>query len=176
MRRTPRERDRRVQVYDVSGRLWHYRGVASRDPEHLAQTAYEAHRKASSGSLPPWEDADDEEKQAWRIAVSAISDHGDVTVAQGVHAQSIVVEAADQTRVFQTEFTVGRQGTLAITDEHASSHHALFQPAHGLWYVEDLGSTNGTFLNGRRIFSSQRLKKGDKVRVGHTVIIVVSSG
>jgi pSer/pThr/pTyr-binding forkhead associated (FHA) protein len=150
--------------------------VASRDNEHLAQTAYEAHRNASGGSLPSWEDADDEQKRAWRIAVSAITDQGDVTVASGVRAQSLVIEAGDHTRVFQTEFTVGRQGTLAISDEHASSHHALFQPAHGLWYVEDLGSTNGTFLNGRRIFSSQRLKKGDKVRVGHTVIIIVGAG
>jgi hypothetical protein len=162
-------------AYDVVGSLWHYRCVASRDLEHLAQTAYEAHRSASAGSLPPWQDADDEEKQAWRIAVSAISDGGDVTVAQGAKAQSLIVEAGDQTRVFHTEFTVGRQGTLPITDEHASSHHALFQPAHGLWYVEDLGSTNGTWLNGRRIYSSQRLKKGDKVRVGHTVIVVVSA-
>ena len=72
-------------------------------------------------------------------------------------------------------FTTGRQGTLAISDEFASSRHARFQIAHGLWYVEDLGSTNGTWLNGRRIHAPQRLKKGDKIRIGHTIMIVVSS-
>ena len=62
-----------------------------------------------------------------------------------------------------------------INDEHASSHHALFLSAHGLWYVEDNGSTNGTWLNGRRIFAAQRLKKGDKIKIGRTVIVVVST-
>ncbi|MGH3149875.1 MAG: FHA domain-containing protein, partial [Streptosporangiaceae bacterium] len=42
------------------------------------------------------------------------------------------------------------------------------------WYVEDLNSTNGTFLNNRRIFSAQRLKRGDKVKIGRTVITVLS--
>ena len=62
-----------------------------------------------------------------------------------------------------------------INDDHASSHHALFLSAHGLWYVEDLGSTNGTWLNGRRIVAAQRLKKGDKVRIGRTTVVVVSA-
>ena len=42
------------------------------------------------------------------------------------------------------------------------------------WYVEDLGSTNGTWLNGRRIHAPQLPKKGDKVRIGHTAILIVS--
>ena len=41
--------------------------------------------------------------------------------------------------------------------------------------MEDLNSTNGTWLNGRRIFNAQRLKKGDKVKIGRTVIVVVST-
>ncbi len=73
------------------------------------------------------------------------------------------------------EFTAGRQGTLVIGDDFASTHYARFTIAHGLWYVEDLGSTNGTWLNGRRIHAAQRLKKGDKIWVGHTVISVVSA-
>jgi pSer/pThr/pTyr-binding forkhead associated (FHA) protein len=149
--------------------------VTSTDLERLARTAYEAHRGAHPGSLPPWEDTTEQEQQAWRAAVSAVTGQGDVTLAEGVRTQSLVVQAGDQTRIFQADFTAGRQGTLAISDEHASSHHALFQFAHGLWYVEDLGSTNGTWLNGRRIFKAQRLKKGDKIRIGRTVMIVVSA-
>jgi pSer/pThr/pTyr-binding forkhead associated (FHA) protein len=107
--------------------------------------------------------------------VSAVTGEGDVTLAEGVRTQSLVVQAGDQTHIFHADFTAGRQGNLAVGDEHASSHHALFQFAHGLWYVEDLGSTNGTWLNGRRIFMAQRLKKGDKIRIGRTVVIVVSA-
>jgi pSer/pThr/pTyr-binding forkhead associated (FHA) protein len=85
-----------------------------------------------------------------------------------------VLQAGDQVYTFRADFTAGRQGTLPLGDEHASSHHALFQFAHSFWYVQDLGSTNGTYLNGRRIFAAQRLKKGDKVKVGRTVMTVVS--
>jgi pSer/pThr/pTyr-binding forkhead associated (FHA) protein len=108
------------------------------------------------------------------MAVLAVTGHPDATLAEGVKPLQIVIQLADKTHVFHSDFTVGRQGTLAIHDDHASSHHCLFQPAHGLWYVEDLGSTNGTYLNNRRIIAAQRVKRGDKVRIGHSVINVVS--
>jgi len=149
--------------------------VTSPDLDRLAQTAYEAHRGAHPGTLPPWEDTTEQEQKAWHAVVSAVTSQGDATLADGTRAQSLVVQAGDMTRVFHTEFTAGRQGTLPISDDHASSQHALFEPAHGLWYVKDLGSTNGTWLNGRRIYQGQRLKKGDKVRIGHTTVIVVSA-
>jgi hypothetical protein len=149
--------------------------VTSTDLDRLAQTAYEAHRGANPGSLPPWEETTEQEQKAWRAVASAVTSKGDATVADGLRAQSLVVQAGDQARVFHTEFTAGRQGILPISDDHASSQHALFQPAHGLWYVKDLGSTNGTWLNGRRIYQPQRLKKGDKVRIGHTTVVVVSA-
>ena len=149
--------------------------MTSSDLERLAQTAYEAHRGAQSGSLPPWEETTAQEKTAWRAAVSAVTSPNDATVAEGGHTPSIVLQTGRQTRTFHTEFTAGRQGSLIIGDEHASSHHCLFQAAHGYWYVEDLNSTNGTWLNGRRIFNAQRLKKGDKIKIGRTVIVVVST-
>ena len=149
--------------------------MTSTDLEHLARTAYEAHRGAQSGSLPSWEDAPEQEQKAWRAAVSAVTGQGDSTVADAGPTQSIVLQAGEGTRIFHTEFTAGRQGSLVVNDEHASSHHALFQAAHGFWYVQDLGSTNGTWLNGRRIYAAQRLKKGDKVRIGRTQVVVVSA-
>jgi hypothetical protein len=52
-------------------------------------------------------------------------------------------------------------------DEFASGRHARIEPrADGVW-IEDLGSTNGTFVNGERI-TSERLSPGDVVRVGQT--------
>jgi pSer/pThr/pTyr-binding forkhead associated (FHA) protein len=149
--------------------------VASTDIDRLAQTAYEAHRRAQSGSLPSWEEASAQEKKAWRAAVSAVAGQGESTLTEAPAAQSIVIQAGGQTHTFHTEFTAGRQGSLVLSDEHASSHHALFQPAHGYWFVQDLGSTNGTWLNGRRMFAAQRLKKGDKIKIGRTTVVVVSA-
>jgi pSer/pThr/pTyr-binding forkhead associated (FHA) protein len=149
--------------------------VTSTDLDRLARTAYEAHRGAQSESLPSWEDTTVEEKKAWRAAVSAVTGPGEATVAEGGRVPSIVVQAGDQTHVFHKDFTAGRQGSLVVGDEHASSQHCLFQAAHGFWFVEDLGSTNGTWLNGRRIYAAQRLKKGDKVKIGRTVIVVAST-
>jgi hypothetical protein len=149
--------------------------VTSPDLDRLARVAYEAHRSAVSEPFPPWEDAAEQEQMAWKAAVTAVTGQRDATLAEGASVHPLVVQADDESHVFHTDFTVGRQGRLPIGDEHASAHHALFQFAHGLWYVQDLDSTNGTWLNGRRIYQPQRLKKGDKVRIGRTVILVVSS-
>ena len=146
--------------------------------EHLARTAYEAHRGVHSGSLPPWEDTNEDEQQAWKAAVSAVAGQTGITLAdvEAVPAtQSLLVQAGDQRHAFHADFIAGRQGALAVADEFASNQHARFQMAHGLWYVKDLGSTNGTWLNGRRIHAPQRLKKGDKIKIGHTVVTVMSA-
>ena len=82
---------------------------------------------------------------------------------------------APQRRSFHANFTAGRAGHLVVDDEFASTHHARFQIAHGLWYMQDLGSTNGTWLNGQRFHTAQRLKKGDKIKIGHTVMLVISA-
>jgi pSer/pThr/pTyr-binding forkhead associated (FHA) protein len=145
--------------------------------EHLARTAYEAHRDALTEPLPPWEDATEQEQEAWKAAVSAIAGQTGVTLADvnPVPTKSILVQVGDKRHSFHAEFVAGRQGALAVDDEYASNHHARFQLAHGFWFVKDLGSTNGTALNGRRIHAPQRLKKGDKIKIGHTVVTVVSA-
>jgi hypothetical protein len=63
----------------------------------------------------------------------------------------------------------GRQNDIAIaSDEYASARHARFEPRQdGVW-VQDLGSTNGTFLNGARLEHPRRLSPGDVVRIGET--------
>ncbi len=67
--------------------------------------------------------------------------------------------------------TVGRspQNDVALDgDDFASARHARFDPrADGAW-VQDVGSTNGTFVNGRRIDRPRKLSPGDVVRVGGT--------
>jgi hypothetical protein len=70
-----------------------------------------------------------------------------------------------------TQVIVGRsaQSDIAVaTDEYASARHARFEPRRdGVW-VQDLGSTNGTYVNGTRIERPRRLTSGDVVRVGET--------
>ena len=72
--------------------------------------------------------------------------------------------------------TLGRggQNTVALDgDEFASAQHARVEARQdGLW-VEDLGSTNGTFVNGARVSSARKLQEGDVVRVGQTDMKVV---
>jgi pSer/pThr/pTyr-binding forkhead associated (FHA) protein len=67
--------------------------------------------------------------------------------------------------------TVGRsnQNDLGLGgDEFASARHARFEPRRdGVW-IEDIGSTNGTYVNGVRLESARRLKPGDVVRIGET--------
>jgi FHA domain-containing protein len=69
------------------------------------------------------------------------------------------------------QLTIGRGGQNDIsisTDEYASARHARFEPRQdGVW-VQDLGSTNGTYLNGARLEHPRRLTPGDIVRVGET--------
>jgi pSer/pThr/pTyr-binding forkhead associated (FHA) protein len=67
--------------------------------------------------------------------------------------------------------TVGRAVNNDVSmpdDEYASGRHARFEPRRdGVW-VEDIGSTNGTFVNGIRLTRERRLAPGDVIRVGET--------
>lgn len=66
--------------------------------------------------------------------------------------------------------TMGRAdgSDVEIDDPFASSVHARIFPRSHFMYIEDMGSTNGTYLNGRRLRSAERLKVGDTVRIGET--------
>ncbi len=70
------------------------------------------------------------------------------------------------------ELTVGRGGGCGVVlteDEFVSTVHArLFRRGAEL-YVEDLGSRNGTFVNGKQITAATRLRRGDRVQFGETV-------
>ena len=66
--------------------------------------------------------------------------------------------------------TMGRAdgSDIPIDDAFASSVHARIFPRGQFMYIEDMGSTNGTYLNGRRLRAAERLKVGDTVRIGET--------
>jgi pSer/pThr/pTyr-binding forkhead associated (FHA) protein len=53
-----------------------------------------------------------------------------------------------------------------VDDPFASSAHARIFDRGGFMYVEDMGSTNGTYLNGRQLKTASRLSMGDTIRIG----------
>ncbi|HKA92216.1 MAG TPA: FHA domain-containing protein [Acidimicrobiia bacterium] len=77
-----------------------------------------------------------------------------------------------ETHTIDREVTVGRGGgcALVLTDDtYVSQLHARLFQQNGEGYVEDLGSTNGTYVNGKQIAGVTRLKRGDRVQFGQTV-------
>src|SRR5256885_5444460 len=73
------------------------------------------------------------------------------------------------------EVTVGRAAGCGISlddDNFVSQLHARLFRRDGTIYVEDLGSTNGTYLNKRKVSGPQALRKGDRVAIGRTVLEV----
>lgn len=69
---------------------------------------------------------------------------------------------------------VGRseQADVLLDDPYASEFHMRFTPQGDRLLLHDLGSTNGTYVNGRRVTNAVTLNKGDAVQVGRTVMEV----
>ena len=84
---------------------------------------------------------------------------------------SPALEEGAEVELDSSPLTVGRGETNDVpvtADEYASARHARFEPRRdGVW-IEDIGSTNGTFVNGIRLARERRLQPGDVVRVGAT--------
>src|SRR5262249_17951319 len=73
----------------------------------------------------------------------------------------------------ENELTVGREASdLALDDRQASRRHAIVRALEDGLEVTDLGSANGTFVNGKRIAETLRLEDGDVVRVGQTSLLI----
>ena len=66
--------------------------------------------------------------------------------------------------------TIGRSPAveIQIDDPFASGRHARISERGGLFYIEDMGSTNGTYLNGAALTSQELLHEDDRVRIGDT--------
>ncbi|OFW67527.1 MAG: hypothetical protein A2Z12_00455 [Actinobacteria bacterium RBG_16_68_21] len=64
----------------------------------------------------------------------------------------------------------GEAADVALEDGFASERHARFENVAGMLFVDDLGSTNGTLVNGERIEQRTPLEAGDTVRIGGTIM------
>ncbi len=63
-----------------------------------------------------------------------------------------------------------RESEIVIDDANVSRKHAELRPRGGAWVISDLGSTNGTRLNGRPVHSPEVVRPGDEIEVGSSVI------
>ncbi|MGO9956108.1 MAG: FHA domain-containing protein [Solirubrobacteraceae bacterium] len=84
--------------------------------------------------------------------------------------------AAGMSILVDDELLIGRHaegaGRLAEDEEISRSHARVTLEPSGFCAVEDLGSTNGTFVNGLRISSPQTLSEGDSIEIGATTLVV----
>jgi Protein of unknown function (DUF3662)/FHA domain len=64
----------------------------------------------------------------------------------------------------------GRQADIVLNDPNVSRQHAEIRPRGGSWVITDLGSTNGSQLNGRRIDGSEVLRTGDEIELGASLM------
>lgn len=87
-----------------------------------------------------------------------------VVTAGGLAGTSVTLGASP--------ITIGRapDSTLVLTDDYASNRHARLIPRDGQWLVEDLGSTNGTYLDRTKVTAPTPVTPGTPVRIGTTVL------
>lgn len=84
------------------------------------------------------------------------------------------VEWAGRAMAMAPHVTIGRDpdSTLPIADNYLSHQHARIVERDGDYLLEDLGSTNGTYLNGKRMTAPAPLRRGDRVQAGNLLVEV----
>lgn len=88
-----------------------------------------------------------------------------VAIVEGTSSKGKSFELGD-------ELIIGRADKchIVLDDTYVSQMHARIYPRDGTVMLEDLGSTNGTYLNRRRITGTTELQRGDEVKIGKTVL------
>ncbi|CAB4638596.1 unannotated protein [freshwater metagenome] len=103
-----------------------------------------------------------------------VASGGDTTKQAEVQATKLVVTAGDklgtEIALSGRQLTIGRasDSDLIVDDEYASTHHAKLVFINGDWLIQDLDSTNGTFLDGQKISTPMPVFMDGQVRVGQT--------
>jgi FHA domain-containing protein len=96
--------------------------------------------------------------------------------ASAARFEVVAGKASGMSILVEDELVIGRQaegaGRLAEDDEISRAHARVSVDTSGFCAIEDLGSTNGTFVNGLRISSPQTLTEGDTIELGGTTLVV----
>ena len=86
-----------------------------------------------------------------------------------------IIQGPDKGKVFQLqdgENILGRQeGGLELSDGTVSRRHVMLSRQGEEWLLTDLGSANGTYLNGVRVTKAATLNRGDQIRCGGTLLV-----
>jgi pSer/pThr/pTyr-binding forkhead associated (FHA) protein len=105
------------------------------------------------------------------------SESRQVRAARGKKGPTVVVvRDPDGQKVgshkLSSTLSIGRADAchIRVDDVYVSQFHARLFPKNGTWHIEDLGSTNGTYLNRQRVSGSAELQAGDQIRVGKTTL------
>ena len=100
----------------------------------------------------------------------------ETTGAEKLRLKIVSGNAAGDTVEVEDEFIIGRQaegaGSLRNDIEISRRHARISAEPDGSFVVEDLGSTNGTYVNGRRVDAPLRLEVGDRIEVGSSALVV----
>jgi hypothetical protein len=94
---------------------------------------------------------------------------------RGAPSKVLIVDGPDKGRdvvLGEAPVTFGRgpECSLSLADEYVSTQHARLVPHDGQWYVEDLGSTNGTYIGNDRLTRPTPVGAKSRVRIGKTVL------
>jgi hypothetical protein len=94
---------------------------------------------------------------------------------RGVPTQVVILEGGNKGETVSLEeapLLIGRGNDAAIRldDDYVSTRHARIASSGEQWFVEDLGSTNGTYVGSSRITQPTALQLGTQVRIGKTIL------
>lgn len=117
----------------------------------------------------------------WRVMQALwqeVKQQGTILSSQkkpGIHLDAIMENNSEfKFNFWQPEIVIGRgqQCDISLPDEVLSASHARISFHHGQWWLEDLGSTNGTFINRDRIVVPTVIITGDQFKCGNTIFLV----
>lgn len=115
----------------------------------------------------------------WQVARAIRSHVGSNPGArtEGLAAELVILTGdtnAERFRIRPQGHVIGRSpdADIQISDPYSSEFHARVGIQDGQVVVHDLGSTNGTYVNGRRVTSPTSLSRGDTVQIGKTILEV----
>jgi len=139
-----------------------YAILDARDLDTASITVSSEQGDEATGEIPT------RDLEATRAGLDA-SAHGGAEVAQVVVEQGIGVGRAFDVDGF-TRLGRSRSCDIRLDDPAIGAYHLIFSWSRGAWKVRDLGSSNGTLLDGRAIAGTVEISSGDRLRVGSSTL------